>query len=321
MCLAGERMADFANKRCPRCGKRPLDTRLVQCPDCRVPFEYEAATAAPALTPAQLAAVTRHVLGSWKLWLALIVVVGVATAGLVEFITLKAQAAREEAGREARATADATAAKIAEGISNQILAEFQQPRIQATIERVAAQKAGDILTNAVWLSLDQFREKLQAASDQLARTTNDLAVLSNNVHQAQLAAAQMAGAVTDDPALLTLVDKSVTRDGTNYNLAMFFRPTRNKPVGTVELVAGTYRQTAKIVNFTARNVDQVDPPVMNDIGDAAKLKFTVSRADAQVVVDLTLSAPTLVKLVGDELAEELTLPVAIEQMQMPIVNR
>jgi hypothetical protein len=314
-------MADFANKRCPRCGKRPLDARLVQCPDCRVPFEYEASPAAAALTPAQLAAVTKHVLESWKLWLALVVVVGVMTAGVVEFITLKAQAAREEAGRDAQANASATAARIAEGISNQIAAEFQQPRIQATIERVASEKAGDIFTNAVWASLDQFREKLQAANEQLTRTTNDLAALSNNVHQAQMAAAQLAGAVSDDPALLTLVDKSVTRDGTNYDLTMFFRPTNHKPVGTVELMAGTYRQTAKIVNFTARNVDQADAPVLNDIGDAAKLKFTVSHPDAQVVVDLTLSAPTLVKLVGDELAEEITLPVAIDQMQLPMVTR
>jgi glutaredoxin 2 len=313
-------MADFANKRCPRCGKRPLDARLVQCPDCRVPFEYEAAPV-PTLTPAQLAAVTKHVLGSWKLWLVLVAVVGAAIAGAVEFINVKAQAAREEAGREAQADADLSAAKIAEGISNQIVAQFQQPRIQSAIERVVTEKAGDILTNAVWASLDQFREKLQAANDQLAKTTNDLAVLSNNVHQAQLAAAQMAGAVSDDPALLTLVDRNVTRDGTNYDLTMFFRSTKNKPVGMVELTAGTYRQTAKIVNFTARNVDQVDPPIMNDIGDAAKLKFTVSHADAQVVVDLTLSAPTLVKVVGDELAEELTLPVAIDQMQLPMVNR
>jgi hypothetical protein len=155
----------------------------------------------------------------------------------------------------------------------------------------------------------------------LTHTTNDLAVLSNNVHLAQVAVSQMAGTVADDPALLTLVDKNVARDGTNYDLTMFFRPTNNKPVGTVELMAGTYRQTARIVNFTARNVDQSDPPVMNDIGDAAKLRFTVSHADAQIVVELTLSAPTLVKLVGDELAEELTLPVAVDQMQLPVVNR
>jgi hypothetical protein len=313
-------MADFANRRCPRCGKRPLDARLVQCPDCRVPFEYESAPAA-ALTSAQLVAVTRHVLGSWKLWLGLIVVVGVATAGVVKLINIKAREIQDAAEIAEQVDSNALEAKVADGISNQIAAEFQQPRIQDTIERVASQRAGDILTNAVWASLEQFREKLLVANEQLAHTTNDLAVLSNNVHLAQVAVSQMAGTVADDPALLTLVDKNVARDGTNYDLTMFFRPTNNKPVGTVELMAGTYRQTARIVNFTARNVDQSDPPVMNDIGDAAKLRFTVSHADAQIVVELTLSAPTLVKLVGDELAEELTLPVAVDQMQLPVVNR
>jgi hypothetical protein len=314
-------MADFGNKRCPRCGKRPLDVRLVQCPDCRVPFEYESAVVA-GLTPAQLATVTKQVLGSWKLWLALILFIGLVAAGVVEVINVKAQQLREEAAQKAQVDSDALAAKIADGISNQIAAQFEQPRIQDTIQRVATQKAGDILTNAVWASLDEFRGKLQTANDQLTRTTNDLAVLSNNVHQAQLAVAQMTGTMSDDPTLLTLVDKNVAKDGTNYDLTMFFRPTSSKPVGTVELMAGTYRQTARIVNFTARNVDQTEAPVMNDIGDAAKLKFTVSHvADAPVVVELTLSAPTLVKVVGDQLAEELTLPVAVDQMQLPIANR
>ena len=96
---------------------------------------------------------------------------------------------------------NAMAERISDGISNQIAAEFQEPRIQAAIENVAAQKAGEAVSNAVWASLDQFREKVQAANDQLARTTNDLAVLSNNVHQAQLVAAQLASAVSADPAL------------------------------------------------------------------------------------------------------------------------
>ena len=285
-----------------------------------MPFEYEPAQVS-GLTPGQLAAVTKHVLGSWKLWVTLAVMVGAATAGVVEFINLKAQGLREEAGRAEQANSDALAARIGESISNQIATAFQQPRIQDTIESVASQKAGDILTNAVWASLNQFREKLEAANEQLAKTTNDLAMLSNNVHLAQLAAAQMSGPGQDDPALLTLVDKTVTREGTNYDLTMFFRPTKNKPVGPVELMAGTYRQTARIINFTARNVDQADAPVMNEIGDAAKLRFTVSQVDTPVVVELTLSAPTLVKVVGDELADELTLPVAIDQMQLPIVNR
>jgi hypothetical protein len=318
-------MADLANKRCPRCGKRPLDARLVQCPDCRVPFEYDSAPApahAPGtLTSAQMAAVTRHVLGSWKLWLGLLTVVSVATAGVVEFVNMKAQVLRDEAAAAQQVDSNAMAAKIDAGISNRIETEFQKPEIEAAIARVASQRAGEILTNEVWASLEEFRAKMQAANVQLVKTTNDLAVLSNTVHQAQVAAAQLASAVPGDPAVLALVNQTVTRDGTNYDLAMFFKSTNNKPPGTVELIAGTYRQTARIVNFTAQNVDAVDPPVMNDIGDAAKLKFTASRPDAQVEVDLVLSAPTLVKVTGDQLAEELTLPVAVDQMQLPMVNR
>jgi hypothetical protein len=309
-------MADFANKRCPRCGKKPADVRLVQCPDCLVAFEYEPARTT-GLTPLQAAAVTKQVLGSWKLWLTVVALVGGTTAGMVEFVNVRTQEIREEAARTQQVNAQA----LEDRISNQIALEFQQPRVEAAIERVAEQKAGEMLTNAVWASLEQFREKLKKANDQLAGTTNDLAKLSNDVHAAQLALAQMTPTGPDNPALLTLVDKTVTRDGTNYDLTLFFRPTNGKPVGTVELMAGTYRQTARILDFTARNVDQSDPASMNDAGDAARLKFTVTHVDSPVVVELALSAPTIVKIVGDELAEDLTLPVAADQMQLPVVNR
>jgi hypothetical protein len=309
-------MADFANKRCPRCGKRPADVRLVQCPDCLVAFEYESAPAA-GLTPAQVSAVARQVLGSWKLWLAVVALVGAATGGVLEFVNLRTQGIREAEQVDAKAMEE----RVSEGISNQIATQFQEPQVEAAIEQAATQKPGEILTNAVWASLEEFRAKLKAANEQLAGATNDLAMLSNNIHTAQAALAQMTSASPDDPALLTLVDKTITHDGTNYDLTLFFRTTNTKPVGAVELMAGTYRQTARILGFTARNVDQADPPVMNDAGDAARLKFTVSHVDSPVVVELALSAPTIVKIVGDELAEELTLPVAVDQMQLPVVNR
>lgn len=309
-------MADFANKRCPRCGKRPLDVRLVQCPECRVPFEYDAPPVSD-LSSAQVAAVTRQVLASWKLWLVLIAIIGVAAAGVVEFVNHSSQQLREQVSAQGEELAQRNDAKIAEGISNQVAGQFAQPQVQATLERVAQQRAAEILTNSVWSSLEQFREKLTAANQQLTGATNDLASLATNIHTAQMSLAQLTGnGSPDDPAQLTLVDKSVTHDGTNYDLTLFFRSTNNKPVGAVELVAGTYRQTARITGFTARNVDQLEAPVMDDVGDAARLKFTMSRGDVPVVVEMALSGPTIVKVVGDALAEELTLPIAADQMQL-----
>ena len=55
---------------------------------------------------------------------------------------------------------------------------------------------------------------------------------------------------------------------------------------------------------------------MDNVGDAARLKFTMSRGDVPVVVEMALSGPTIVKVVGDALAEELTLPIAADQMQL-----
>ena len=182
-------MADFANKRCPRCGKRPLDVRLVQCPECRVPFEYDAPPVSD-LSSAQVAAVTRQVLASWKLWLVLIAIIGVAAAGVVEFVNHSSQQLRERVSAQGEELAQRNDAKIAEGISNQVAGQFAQPQVQATLERVAQQRAAEILTNSVWSSLEQFREKLTAANQQLTGATNDLASLATNIHTAQMSLAQ-----------------------------------------------------------------------------------------------------------------------------------
>jgi hypothetical protein len=40
--------------------------------------------------------------------------------------------------------------------------------------------------------------------------------------------------------------------------------------------------------------------------------------DVPVIVELEFSAPTIVKIVGDALEEELTIPVASDKMQMPL---
>ena len=138
---------------------------------------------------------------------------------------------------------------------------------------------------------------------------------------AQQAAKQLASTVSDDPPLLHLVNQTVTHSDSNLVLTLFFRPTNNKPIGDVELMAGTYRQTAKITGFTARNVQQVKPPVMNELGDAARLNFTAARTDAPIIVEVQLTAPTIVKLLGDPLEEELTLPVELDKMQMPVTSR
>ena len=49
--------------------------------------------------------------------------------------------------------------QISVQVSNQIAAEFRQPRIKAAMEQVAADRAQDLLTNAVWASLETFRAR------------------------------------------------------------------------------------------------------------------------------------------------------------------
>lgn len=312
-------MADFANKHCPRCGKRPLDLRLVQCPDCHVPFEYEA-TPAVVLTPAQMAAVTRHVLGSGKLWVTLAVALVLVTAGVVAFVKLTAKDLDTKL-QQVAAHQGATSAQIYDAISNQVAMQFNSPNIQATIERVASEKAANTITNAVWSSLESFRTDLREAHAQLARARGEIAILSNDVKTVQLAAGQVLSIVSNDPPFLRLVDQAVTHTATNYTLTLLFRPSNGNNVGPVEIAAGTYRQTARILSFTARNVLRVEPTSINDVGDAADLRFTAGQVDTPILLELVLSDPTIVRLMSDSLEQELTLPVAVENMRLPRASR
>ena len=59
---------------------------------------------------------------------------------------------------------------------------------------------------------------------------------------------------------------------------------------------------------------------MNETGDAARLRFTVSGSEPPPLV-LELSAPTIVKLTGDALQQDVTVPVAADRLQLPSVGQ
>jgi len=210
---------------------------------------------------------------------------------------------------------------LSQQMSNQVASEFRSARIQAMVEQVALDHAREMLTNAIWPSLEAFRQKIELADAQLAASTNALARLSKELREGQRVATPWLPATTDEPALLSLVSQNVTRNGTNYVLALIFKKTNSRPMGNVDLVAGTFEQTAKISTFTAPGAAWSDEPVMNDFGDAGRLKFTVARGDVPVLVELELTAPTIVKLTGEALEQELVLPVSANRMQPPPSGR
>ena len=320
-------MPENVNKHCPVCGKRPIDRRLVLCPDCRVPFAYDGGPP-PATTPVaqpqfSVGAVAKEILGSAKFWAAFALLIAAAAFGvgkLTEQRNNERLAALEKDyfnGLDVRAS-NQIREQISQQVSNQVAAEFRQPRIKAAIEQAAADRAQDVLTNEVWPALDAFRMQVELASAQLAKSSNDLAEISRDIKLTGRAASQMAPPPAEAPALLSLTDHTVSQNGTNYVLTLIFRPTNaTRPVGLVDLIAGTYRQTAKVVNFAARAPNQSDPPTFNDTGDAARLTFTDTNVGLPVVLELDVTAPTIVRIVGDALEEDLTIPIASEKMQLP----
>ena len=107
----------------------------------------------------------------------------------------------------------------------------------------------------------------------------------------------------------------ITPAGSGYLLTIFFKTINGPTSGPVEVVAGTYKQTAKILNFAAMSSAPATPPVYSDTQDAADLKFTIKEGEPPTLV-LEVSAPTIVRLMSDSFDEDMTIPIAADKMQL-----
>lgn len=341
-------MPDVTMKRCPQCGQRTTNLELARCPYCEVALVTETTPQGAALTRQQVNLVTRQILGSWKLWAVLIVLVAGAAWGVIQ-ISQKIIDARSKAylsAFEEKATNHlaAASAKISKQVSDEIEAQFKQARIQAAMEQVARERVNDALTNSIWPSLEAFQQSIKWANSQLAKSTNELAKLDKDIRSAERKAAQSQLAALSDPIVtkpkpavltntpaslpspisasgtasnkLVLASQTVTPSGQDYILTIFFKPVGNNAPGQVSVVAGTFRRTARIINFALVTPGASQPMMLNDTGDAAQLQFTVGAGDAPAIA-LEVTAPTIVQVTGDALADTLTLPVAAEKMVKP----
>ncbi len=328
------KMPAAINKRCPQCGRRPHDRLLVQCPDCRVAFVQEDQPY-DGLTPEQLRLVARQIFGSWKFWVALVGLIGVAAWSIVtvadRIIELRSKEYLNTFGQQATNQIGLAFGQI----SNQISLEFKQPKIKATVEQVARERANAIFTNGVRPSLEAFQDALDLANAQLARSSNVVAELEAAALAAQrkippptpapsvqaMPVSKVAPAIAaDSTAKLVLANRSVTQNGTGYVLTLFFKATNNPPGGAVDLMAGTYKQTAHILNFASMTSAPTAPSTLNATGDVARLRFTVSDRESPTIV-LELTAPTIVRLVSESLDTDLTIPVAADKMQLTPANK
>ena len=127
-------MPNNVMRHCPRCGKRPIDRLVMECPDCKVPFASDSGPGA-VLTPEQLRLLAGLVLTSWKFWLVLAVMVGAVAWGISQvaerMIDLRAQAYLNTL--EQKATNHIAFASTQ--ISNQIALELRQPPDQGRMIR------------------------------------------------------------------------------------------------------------------------------------------------------------------------------------------
>jgi hypothetical protein len=333
-------------RRCPRCGRKAHNDLLVQCPDCRVPFALEEEPYA-GLTQEQIRFVAGQIFSSWKFWTLLVAIVALAALGVVaaadKVIELRSRQYLAEYGAQASNHIGAAFDQM----SNQIALEFKQPRIKAVIEQTARERAVDIFTNRVQPALDAFQDAVDMANSEFVKSSNALALLQAEIEDAkrQIPAPLPAQAqpiaqaqpnlqtnpavvantpppVSSPPATptapipkLALFNQAIAPAGNNYLLTLVFTVT-NGVSGRVDMMAGTYKLSARILNFNQIGAGAGELPQFNDAGDVAKLSFHVTPRETPTVV-LEFSAPTIVRVISDSLDTDLTVPVAADKMRIP----
>ncbi len=280
------------------------------------------------MTPEQLRSVARHILRSWKFWGCLVLIVGAAGLGVVALAQRIIDLRSAEYLKSVQEKASGQLAGISGQISNQIAFEFNQPRIQSAIDRVARDRAAELLTNAVWPSLEAFQIAVDQARAKLTRSSNQLAFLESQIRSASLRMTNVASssvaknsqAASPTPqtssasSKLALIDHVITMHGNNYLLSLNLKKPDGTPIGVIELVAGTYKQTAKILNFSCAPPDQAPAPIFNSESDAADLTYFAGGGETTVLLEL--SGPTIVRVSGDALEGDLTLPVAADKIKL-----
>src|ERR1700677_3366022 len=168
-------MPDTMIKKCPQCGQRTTDLKLAECPYCRVTLVTESGTQTTGLTREQSRAVAWHILGSWKLWAAVFLLVGAAAWGVVQIsqklIDVRSKEYLSLLNEQTSNRLAMASAQISKQVSNQIASEVKEAGIPSAIKQAAKEQVNDALTNAIWPSLDSFQRAMNRANAQLAKST------------------------------------------------------------------------------------------------------------------------------------------------------
>jgi hypothetical protein len=340
-------MPDVTMQKCPQCGQRTTNLELAECPYCQVALVKDSGLQTGGLTREQTRAVALHLLGSWKLWAIIILLVAGAAWGVVQ-ISQKAIDARSKEylnTLEERTTnrLAIASAQISRQVSDQVESEFKQPRMQTAMEQAARERVNEALTTTIKPTVDGFQQWVIWANRQLAKSTNELAKLDRDIKETEYKLSQVqipqpsavpANSAATKPAvvagsspsttsnapaagpsvMLTVTSQAVSMDGQNYILSIFLKPVSPNASGPVNLMAGTLRQSgSKIINFGLVTAGQSQPMVLNDTLDAAQLNFSVAAGDSPVVA-VEVTAPTIVQLSSSSLGSDLVFPVAAEKL-------
>lgn len=151
-------------KICPKCGAAQTDVHYIMCASCKVAYVEEESVALN-LSPDALQEIVKKLLRSVRFWCLFGVGMILVALGVVEALDwLTGRNLRTLTAELERSSSNQLAVAYGE-ITNQIVAEFKEPRISQTVSSVAASEAQSILRGQVSPVVEQFKRDVSDKLD------------------------------------------------------------------------------------------------------------------------------------------------------------
>lgn len=193
------------------------------------------------------------------------------------------------------------ARRVENNMERLVAKQFEEPRIQKVVRKVAADRADTIMHEQIQPEVQRFKGQIDKQLDELQTSVDE--------------ATRLAA-----PPSLSLSHKKITKSDGSLIARLQFRPSKNVHLGTITFrVRVLEESTARILDFwpdakyhaftTGDKMKQIDTD-----GKKATLSFSLMGAGSPTV-DITLSGQARVAVAGNLLAEEIVVNVELSAEQ------
>ena len=294
----------------------------------------------PEMPSENARAIARQVLKTWWFWLGLALVVWAGLLGVEKLARIQTNRFQAELTRTASnqlaqsivTISNAIRAEITQnvsnqlareltngmtGVSNQIAAALQQPRIQSAIQSAAAQQASLAMLRSISPAISNFQARLareQAIAQAMVDSLTNVRPPPPATTPAKDAAKTAKASTPDTPAQIVFDSQSIVPQGSLYAVTVRFRKTGTQPLGIMHFAIGAFNQLpARIVGVDAATDAAIGVEKSIDAtGLEAAVNFSTPNG-ADPAIQVLLSGRTVFQVVCDALQQ----PVNVNFLTSP----